>query len=467
MTMAERTWLRALLFIPVIPALAGCDPGDASGDTPATDRAGVEKSSSAQVESTAASKGCRADSQRFAVFSDPHFYDTALGTEGPAFAAYLASDRKMLVQSEAILAKVTRQIIKEHPTFVLVPGDLTKDGERQNHERIAEYLKSIERAGIDVYVVPGNHDVMNPDAYRYTADGEQPVENVDEKEFRRIYHQFGYGQALDKDSASLSYLAEPAPGLWLLALDSTIHRENTAETGPITAGRLSPTTHAWALAKLKLAKKLGKRVIGMMHHGLVEHYAGQTMLFPDYVIEDHDALAKELADAGLSIVFTGHFHANDVTVRTWDNGSQVTDIETGSLVTAPSPFRFVDYSAREHKMGVTTEHVTALPGWSDFGTWAAKFLDDGLKGLIVSQLTASGLMDTATAQTIAPVIAVALEVHYAGDEPPADALTQHVASLLNASGTPAGMAWGYSVLSLHTDLAPADNNITIDLGRSP
>jgi hypothetical protein len=200
---------------------------------------------------------------------------------------------------------------------------------------------------------------------------------------------------------------------------------------------------------------------------LVEHYAGQTMLFSDYVIEDHDALAKELADAGLSIVFTGHFHANDVTVQTWDNGSHVIDVETGSLVTAPSPFRFVDYSARKHTMVVTTEHVTALPGWPDFGTWAAQFLDDGLKGLIVNQLTTSGLMDTSTAQSIAPVIAIALEVHYAGDEPPADALAQQVASLLKSSGTPAGVAWGDSLLSLHTDLAPADNNVTLDLGISP
>ena len=458
MRMVERSWLRVLLFI---PALAGCDAGfDSAADRPA-----VVRASTAQVESASKSKDCRSDSRRFAVFSDPHFYDTALGTDGPAFAAYMASDRKMLVQSEAILHQVVGRIIKAHPAFVLVPGDLTKDGERQDHERMAEYLKTIERAGIDVYVVPGNHDVMNPDAFRYTVDGEQPIENVDEKDFRRIYHKFGYAQALDKDSASLSYLAEPAPGLWLLALDSTIHRDNTPETGPITAGRLSPTTHAWALAKLKLARKLGKRVIGMMHHGLLEHYDGQTMLFPDYVIEDHDTLAKELADAGLAVVFTGHFHANDVTVRTWNNGSQVTDVETGSLVTAPSPFRFVDYSAREHEMVVTTEHVTTLPGWPDFGTWAAQFLDDGLKGLIVYQLTASGLMDATTAQAIAPVIAVGLEAHYAGDEPPPDAMTQQVATLLQSSGTPAGMAWGYSLLSLHTDLAPADNDVTIDIGK--
>jgi len=458
MTIPGRAWLRALLFI---PALAGCDQPE---DSTLLDRSAAVKCSATRDEAADESKGWRSDVRRFAVFSDPHFYDTALGTEGPAFAAYMASDRKMLVQSEAILARVTSRIIEQHPAFVLVPGDLTKDGERQDHERIAGYLATIERAGIDVYVVPGNHDVLNPDAFRYTADGKAPIENVDEKVFRHIYHRFGYGAALDRDSASLSYLAEPVPGVWLLALDSTIHRENTAETGPITAGRLSATTHDWALAKLKLAKKLGKQVIGMMHHGLVEHYAGQTMLFPEYVIENHATLAKELADEGLSIVFTGHFHANDVTVTTWDNGSQLTDVETGSLVTAPSPFRFVDYSVRERKMTVTTEHVTALPGWTDFGTWAVKFLDDGLKGLIVYQLTATGLMDTATAQTIAPVLAYALEAHYAGDEPSADAMTRQVSSLLQSTGSQAGMAWGDSILSLHADLAPADNNVVIDLG---
>jgi hypothetical protein len=73
-------------------------------------------------------------------------------------------------------------------------------------------------------------------------------------------------------------------------------------------------------------------------------------------------------------------------------------------------------------------------------------------------------MDAATAQTIAPVLAYALEVHYAGDEPPADAMTRQVSSLLQSSGTPAGMAWGYSLISLHTDLAPADNNVVIDIG---
>ena len=413
---------------------------------------------------TSSAQACHeANQQRFAVFSDAHLYDTTLGTEGAAFQAYLASDRKTLVQSEPALQVVVARIIEEHPRFLLVPGDLTKDGEYADHVLFARYMKRIESAGIGVYVIPGNHDVMNPDAVRYTANGTEPVPNVNEREFAHIYREFGYGEALDRDTDSLSYLTEPTAGVWLLAIDSTIHRENTPKTGPITGGRLSDTTLTWVLDKLAQARRHGKHVIAMMHHGLVEHYAGETLLFPDYVIENHEALSKQLADAGMPVVFTGHFHANDVTAAHWDNGSSLFDVETGSLVTAPNPYRFVDYFPREQKMVITTEHVTSIPGMPGFAAWSAKFLDDGLKGLVTNELTASGLADATTAQAIAPVVAEALEVHYAGDEPPPDAATKQIANILESSASPAGQAWGYSLISLHTDLAPADNDVVLDL----
>jgi hypothetical protein len=37
------------------------------------------------------------------VFSDPHYFDPSLGTTGAAFDAYLASDRKLIAESDAIM----------------------------------------------------------------------------------------------------------------------------------------------------------------------------------------------------------------------------------------------------------------------------------------------------------------------------------------------------------------------------
>ena len=78
----------------------------------------------------------------------------------------------------------------------------------------------------------------------------------------------------------------------------------------------------------------------MMHHNLIEHYAGQSQLDPGYVVDDWKNVVNRLMDAGLKIIFTGHYHANDISVYS-DDGRELYDIETGSLVTAPSPYRLV------------------------------------------------------------------------------------------------------------------------------
>ncbi|NCC95179.1 MAG: hypothetical protein EOM10_18265 [Opitutae bacterium] len=49
---------------------------------------------------------CDYPTARFAVFSDPHLYPRSLGTTGPAFQDYLNKDRKLLVESEALLDAV-------------------------------------------------------------------------------------------------------------------------------------------------------------------------------------------------------------------------------------------------------------------------------------------------------------------------------------------------------------------------
>ncbi len=136
---------------------------------------------------------------RVVVFSDPHIYDTSLGISGSAFEEYLLDDRKLLVESEEILAQAVEEMLQEGADFILLPGDLTKDGERSSHDLIARYLSRIEAAGTPIYVVPGNHDILNPHAVRYMDDKTEPVENVTPEQFRQIYKAFGYEEAIFSD----------------------------------------------------------------------------------------------------------------------------------------------------------------------------------------------------------------------------------------------------------------------------
>ena len=93
------------------------------------------------------------------------------GTAGKAWDAYMAADRKLLKDSEETLQAALEQVRLVKPDFVLVTGDLTKDGEKQCHEKFAAYLKDLKDAGIQAYVNPGNHDINNPDAARYLPSG--------------------------------------------------------------------------------------------------------------------------------------------------------------------------------------------------------------------------------------------------------------------------------------------------------
>ncbi|HBK33264.1 MAG TPA: metallophosphoesterase, partial [Porphyromonadaceae bacterium] len=60
---------------------------------------------------------------------------------------------------------------------------------------------------------------------------------------------------------------------------------------------------------------------GMMHHGLVEHMPYQAVFFGDYLVDGWQDAAQQLADRGLKVVFTGHFHSNDVSSFTSSAGN--------------------------------------------------------------------------------------------------------------------------------------------------
>jgi 3',5'-cyclic AMP phosphodiesterase CpdA len=399
----------------------------------------------------------------FIVFSDPHIYDPALGTEGKAFEDYLADDRKLLRESTEIIEAAVAAIEKEKASFVLVPGDLTKDGERVSHELIAGYLGQLEASGKQVYVVPGNHDIMNGYSFRYIGDNIERVPNITAAEFVQIYSEFGYEEALYHDPASLSYVAEPQAGLWLLALDSCRYAENIENEKPITDGKFSAATLQWVEEMLEKAAREKKAVIVMLHHGIVEHYVGQEKNYGEYVLDDFPAVSKLLAMYNARLVFTGHYHAQDITVARWPETNKfVFDIETGSLVTYPAPYRIVNIDTSQ-KAAVQTKRVESIPSHpADFQEYARAYVQSGIEG-IATRAIMGYKVDRAEAEKLARQVAQAFVAHYAGDEnlPPGQETLQSRG--LSIPGRVVVTFRKDLVIGLWNDLEPPDNNITIDL----
>lgn len=164
-------------------------------------------------------------------------------------------------------------------SVILVPGDLTKDGEKANHEIMAQLLAQLEKAGKRVFVVPGNHDILNLHTIAYNGSETTPVPSVTADEFTTIYGAFGYNEALYRDPASLTYIVSLNAKTWLLAMDWCRYAENT--TTSLTGGKFADASYQWIKTKLTEAQAQGIEVFGMVHHGLIEHYGGQSLMFAD------------------------------------------------------------------------------------------------------------------------------------------------------------------------------------------
>ena len=350
-------------------------------------------------------------SASFIVFSDAHLFSPSLGTEGPALEEYLANDRKLLLDSTKIMDSLLDSISKIKADFVLVPGDLTKDGEKVDHELAASYLARIRATGKKVFVVPGNHDILNPGAVSYDATGSKPVPNITPEEFVQIYHQFGYDDALCRDTETLSYVAEPVPGLWLLALDDCLYRENPGRTEAVTGGAFTQQTLAWIEQMLIEAARQNKSVIVMMHHGVTEHFTGEEKYFSDYIVDNYLEVSRLLATYNARLVFTGHYHAQDITLRRFPGDKYLFDIETGSLVTYPCPYRVVTLAGATAT--IRSGYVISIAGHAtDFPQYARSYIESGIVNLATKAIEDFGVSPPDAAK-LATQVGDAFVAHYA------------------------------------------------------
>jgi hypothetical protein len=399
-----------------------------------------------------------------AVLADNHYMDPSLLIkDGPAFQDYLVTDGKLLAASDAIMQEAIKELLQAKPDLVLVPGDLTKDGELVGNVSVHLYLRQLIQAGIKVRVITGNHDIYNPHSYQYDGATKTRVQNIGPDKFRSIYSDCGYSDALYTDPYSLSYVSEPLPNLWILAIDCC--KYDNLNDSIYTAGAIRPGTMKWVLDRLAEAAQKGKTIFGMMHHGIVEQFTGKHETFPGFMVDNYPDVSDQLMNAGLKIMFTGHFHATDITKQ--QSGNQTLyDIETGSIIVYPCAYRLITY-IKDSALIITTKHITNanypdIAPYQTFPQYAENLTRTAADTLFTTMLMSKpfNYNDTA-AWHISHRMGTAFMVHGYGDEDKAledTALIGQTGRRYGASG------WlpGYCDY-LWTDKIPRDNSLTIQL----
>ena len=288
------------------------------------------------------------------VLSDAHFYpEEKTGGGGEAFRKDNRSDGWPVAHAEALLAAALASLeerAKCGMKYLLVPGDLTRDGERFSHELLADYLLAFEaKTGVEVAVIPGNHDIgRGASAKDYSGGTASITASVTAEEFRVIYAELGYDLADSFPPAGvegwLSYAAD-LDGFRLLALDTRI-------------GRIGQAQMAWLLDELGQAKTANVPVIGMGHHNLTEHIGLEESLFKTYMLDDYREVREALADAGMHFYLSGHIHVEETGEAISDKGEVLYDISCSSLSTYPYTLKEIRFSANAGKI---TADVRSFP----------------------------------------------------------------------------------------------------------
>lgn len=273
---------------------------------------------------------------RFAVMSDMHVLAKTLFDADDAFD----SSTRLVEYSQYLFDQAVTQLLTDRPAYVFIPGDLTNDGELASHLYVAQRLKELTDAGIQVFVIPGNHDIGNPKAYDYVCN--QPTASITAEQFRTLYAPFGYNQA-GQEVNGLSYAVRLNDQLTLLCLDS---RKPDTTTQHYSEGGLTSSLLDWAEKQALAASAEGRQVIVMMHHPFVEHFDGHQELAPTYLANQtaygYPSLASAqntLASAGVRYTLTGHYHLQSISRVETPSGAYITEIQTGSLSSYPCAYR--------------------------------------------------------------------------------------------------------------------------------
>ena len=346
---------------------------------------------------------------KISIMSDTHVLPTTLIAENDAYTRAMHSDRKLFTQSQGIFDEAINLAKKNDSEIIMIAGDLTKDGEEQSHAYVSSKLeawKSEREANGEkaaYFVIPGNHDINNYDGYDFTTynketDTAKLAGLTTHKMFNSMYSSLYKGAELyinseeyknymskypnlEEGHGSSSYAKhidlENAPsgksGLTVIGIDTSINTEDVTPDGRashITAGTMGEELYQWAKKQVIEAKKRNDVVFLLSHHGYIPHFVKEPELLKEYLLNEWDEKcydgkrpAEAFADLGVSYVFTGHMHAQDIAKVKSTQGNTIYDIETGSTVTYPCPIRHISLKNAintvnpEHSLDVKTELI--------------------------------------------------------------------------------------------------------------
>lgn len=385
------------------------------------------------------------------VVSDLHYLAESLRDDGGSFLRYATGgDGKNLLEISLLLETLTQRVEREVPQVLVISGDLTNNGEKASHEELTQYLHRMEKAGTQVLVIPGNHDLLNPHARGFQGEKQYLPETVTPEEFAKIYGAFGYDEAASRDEASLSYVTKVSEGLWFLMLDDNRYDRNLSLGYPETGGVLSLATIRWMTKVLEEAQAKGVQVITVSHHNGLSHSPGAK---EGYVLDNDEEFLNRIRQYGVRLNLTGHVHVQDIQ-KNLEKGTFY-EIATGAFSVYPHLSGYLE--VKENGEMAYAAKPLDLTGVKIRKGWRRVSLAESSKAhfqrasvsRILARLTESGSFSKAELQSMEEVLGALNLAYFSGGTHaiPADLLSSAGYQLILEKGDEKTKGYAQRILS--------------------
>ena len=298
--------------------------------------------------------------------TDMHYLSPALCGDGHFFSTPRSTgDGKVVHYSDELTRAFLQQAADEQPDLVVLTGDLTLNGALRSHEELVGYLHELQNSGVQVLVLPGNHDISAVGG-DYSGEEIELVEGLSPERYAELYAPFGWQQAVSRDETSMSYFYEATDKLRILMLDVNLY----------TKGFVRNATLQWLEQELSYCQKNGIKVIAASHQNL---YAHNELLSFGYQMYSADKVTPLYEEYGVKANFSGHIHVQSI-VR----DMPVPEIVTASMAVMPTAYGVVEYDGKGFSYTAQSVDVAAWAAAEgiadenllDFGEYAEWYFEE-------------------------------------------------------------------------------------------
>lgn len=311
----------------------------------------------------------------FYLVTDTHYFENELGAEGKAFDEKMVTEQYFVRESSAIVKATFARISEDKETdIVIIPGDLTKNGEIESHKSFIKELYKLKESGKRIFVITAGHD-YGEFSYAYKNDERIEVEGTDFHALCDMYRDFGYGEALSIDEPTHSYVAEITDGVRMLAICCDSYNQ--------PKGAMDERHMAWAKEQIDKAKADSCSVFAICHYPIIPSVPVFDLV-GDAKIKEWRKVAAFLADNGVELILTGHMHIQSINEFYSENGNRLIDICTACLAGSPAKYRKITIDSNS-VLKVKTIDVEDF-GWDMNGLTAQEYCHKKFNDAIIARV---------------------------------------------------------------------------------